>query len=195
MYDAFIQAGYIVLDPDNADKQGTLYLEFAHVEQRKMYQELKRQETKLANLVLDRNVDNDTEADLQERFDAVKHHYRVPGKKNKHTNRLRNTWYEHDLRHLAKRIGQFDDYVFFLQRYHGSTHSSSLALNINTLRDSRMVQRLAAFVVGRCAKIIVDREKIKISCDSELIVKACNQDFVNLSILEQPPPITPHPDS
>jgi hypothetical protein len=112
MYDALIQAMYIADDPSVADERGQLYLDFEHIEQHKLTQEVVRQMSGLARYLAMSPLRSEGERRNQEEFDRVKDRYLVSRRGKDGSAEVRNHWYVGDLRELARGVGKEEEYVF-----------------------------------------------------------------------------------
>jgi len=114
MFDAYIQAAYIVHEPHNATQHAQDYLDFEYVERFKLATSVMQHDTPLSRHLKASPKRPEGETRLHEDYDRVKCRYFLERKRPdgtvKHGPATRNTWYAQNLAELAKLLGTEDEY-------------------------------------------------------------------------------------
>lgn len=123
MYDAHLQALYILEDPTKADERAQLFLDFRWIEQRQMQKLFERNPTRLAQ-ALRESPHRLARADEREaNFQRLRTRYLTrDGKKE------RGDWYAGNLRDLARAVGLESEYEILQKDLSGAVHSTPTAL-------------------------------------------------------------------
>ena len=100
MYDAHLQALYILANDHQANARAQLFLDYRWIEQRRMQNLIERNETDMARALLRSPKRAEGEAEREENFQRLKPKYLTKDGK-----RLRRDWYEGNLFDLAKGVG------------------------------------------------------------------------------------------
>ncbi len=123
IYDAMLQALYILHDPACREERAKLYLDFRWVEKIKFIRLFDGNTTSLARRISNSSLRASAEPALEQEFQRVK------GQFEDAKGRLRNHWYpENNLRCLAIETGFESEYEILQQQLSGYVHSSSYAL-------------------------------------------------------------------
>jgi hypothetical protein len=122
IYDAMLQALYIMNDINLRVDRATLYLEFYWVEKMESIRMYDENSTYLAGRLSNSPMRPDAEADIVKRYRAVGQKFKtVKGK-------LRRHWYAGDLRDLAKDVHLESEYEILQKHLSAVVHASSFAL-------------------------------------------------------------------
>lgn len=123
MYDAHLQALYILQNQAQADERAQLFLDYRWIEQYQMQAILERNPTRLARTLLQSPKRGTGEAARDANFRALRPKYLTrDGKK------VRGNWYVGTLRDLARAVGLESEYEIFQKDMSGAVHSSPTAL-------------------------------------------------------------------
>ena len=123
MYDAHLQALYILADPAEADERAQLFLDYRWIEQRRMQRIIERNPTHLARTLMKSPKRLDGEAGREANYQKLRPKYLTRnGKKD------RADWYPGTLRDLACAIGLESEYEILQKDLSGSVHSTPTAL-------------------------------------------------------------------
>lgn len=166
MFDAYIQAEYIVHEPSNASARARDYLDFEKVERFKMVNAVMKHNTPLSNYL--RSLPNRLAAEerLQQEYDRVKHRYFLEKKRSDGSVKLgpgtRNTWYSTTLFELARTLGKEDEYDTLLKIFHGCVHSSPFAVRRGPMVSPKHFLDWASTIAARVAKLSVEHNKIEL---------------------------------
>ena len=166
MFDAYIQAEYIVHDPSKADERARDYLDFEHVERFKSATSVMKHDTPLSNHLKASPKRAEGEKRLQQEYDRVKERYFVEKRRSDGTVKYgpgtRNTWYAQNLSDLARTLGREDEYDSLLKNFHGCVHSSPMAVRRGPMVSARHVLDWASTIAARVAKLSVEHHKFEL---------------------------------
>ncbi len=166
MFDAYIQAAYIVHDPNDANQRAQDYLEFEHIERFKLANSVMKHDTPLSRHLKASTKRPKGEKRMQQEYDRVKSRYVLERKRPDGTVKrgtgTRNTWYAQNLAELAKILGKEDEYDSLLKMFHGCVHSSPLAVGRGPMVSADHVLDWASTIAARVAKLNVEHHKIKL---------------------------------
>lgn len=123
MYDAHLQALYILADPAEADARAQLFLDYRCIEQRRMQNLLERNSTQLAQTLLRSPRRAEGEAEREVNFQRLRPKYLTKDGK-----RLRRDWYEGNLYDLAREVGLESECEILQRDLSGAVHSTPAAL-------------------------------------------------------------------
>jgi hypothetical protein len=123
MYDAQIQALYILADPAEADERAQLFLDFRWIEQRRMQKVIEGNSTRLARALMQSPKRLAGEAEREANYQKLRPKYLTrDGKKD------RDHWYAGSLRDLARAVGSESEYEILQTDLSGAVHASPTAL-------------------------------------------------------------------
>jgi len=123
MYDAHIQALYILSDSAQADERAQLFLDFRWIEQRRMQKIIEGNPTRLAKKLLQSPKRAEGEAERDANYQKLRPKYLTKdGKKD------RGDWYAGTLRDLAYAVGLESEYEIVQKDLSGAVHSTPTAL-------------------------------------------------------------------
>lgn len=174
MYDAFIQAAYIATKPGAL---GELYLNYEHVERFLAPKEIVKQDNRMARIVASSPMRKAGEKRNRREFDRVKSAY-LTNKRN-----VQKHWYRGTLFSIAEKVGkrEADEYAWFVGRTNSSVHSGPFATLCGPpMRDARIIEQIALYIVGRAGKLLVDVAGIHLDEDGKDIIKKCSDGILDL---------------
>ena len=123
IYDAHLQALYILADPGEADERARLFVDYRWIEQRRMQELLEGNSTQLARTLLTSPKRAEGEAAREENDQRLRPKYLTRKGKDVRTN-----WYPGSLRELAREVGLESEYEILQRDLNGAVHSSPTAL-------------------------------------------------------------------
>ena len=166
MFDAYIQAEYIVHDPCKADGRARDYLDFEHVERFKSVTSVVKHDTPLSNHLKASPKRPEGEKRLQQEYDRVKARYFVEKRRSDGTVKLgpgtRNTWYARSLSEIARTVGKEVEYDTLLKNFHGCVHSSPMAVGRGPMVSAKHVLDWASTIVARVARLNIEHNRIEL---------------------------------
>ncbi|WP_286764269.1 DUF5677 domain-containing protein [Rhodopirellula sp. UBA1907] len=167
MFDAYLQAEYIVHEPNLADQLASDYLEFEHVERFKSMTAVMKHENSLSEHLKASPKRTAGEARINTEYDRVKSRYFIRKKRADGTIKVgpatRNTWHENNLAEIARLLGKEDEYDTLLRNFHGCVHSSPFAVRSGPMLAGEHVVDWASTIAARVAKLNVDHHNLRIS--------------------------------
>jgi hypothetical protein len=117
IYDAMLQALYILNDPAKREQRAYLYLDYYWIERREAIRRIDKNPTFLAKRIKNSPKRPKAEPEIEERFNQVKCHFL------KRKGQLRWTWYEGNLRTLAQEVGFETEYELLQKQLSGAVLS------------------------------------------------------------------------
>lgn len=166
MFDAYIQAAYIVHDLNKAEERARDYLDFEHVERFKLVESVMKHDTPLSRHLKASPKRAEGKNRLKQEYDRVKSRYFLERKRAdgaiKRGPGTRNTWYAQNLLELAKILDKEDEYDSLLKMFHGCVHSSPMSVGRGPMVSAEHVVDWASTIAARVAKLNVEHHKIKL---------------------------------
>ena len=126
MYDAHLQALYILASSDQAEVRAQLFLDYQWIEQRRMQELLERNDTQLARTLLSSPKRVEEAAAREENYRRLRPKYLT--RKGK----LRGDWYPGTLRELAKATALESEYEILQRILSGAVHSTPTVLLVGS---------------------------------------------------------------
>lgn len=167
MFDAYLQAEYIVHDPNVANQLASDYLEYEHVERFKSVTAIMKHDNSLSAHLKASPKRTVGEKNVRSEYDRVKSRYFVERKRADGTVKVgpatRNTWHENNLAAIAQMLGKEDEYDSLLRNFHGCVHSSPFAVGNGPMFAGEHVVDWASTIAARVAKLNVDHHSLVIS--------------------------------
>jgi hypothetical protein len=167
MFDAYLQAEYIVSDPSMARSRANDYLDFEHVERYKRAHKVISYDNPFANQLKSSPRRPEGEQRLQMEYDRVKHRFLVEKRKSDGTIKqgpgTRTNWYLGSLADIARSLGKIDEYDILLATFHGCVHSSALAVRKGPTVSREHILDWASTIAARVAQLSVRHNDLKIS--------------------------------
>jgi hypothetical protein len=123
MYDAHLQALYILQDPTKADERAQLFLDFRWIEQRRIQKIIEGNPTRLAQKLLQSPKRAEGEAEREANYQKLRPRFLTKdGKKD------RGDWYPGTLRDIAVAVGLESEYEIIQKDLSGAVHSTPTLL-------------------------------------------------------------------
>jgi len=122
VYDAALQAMYILCDAEKRDERAKLYLDFYWIEKKRLMDRYLKESTTLSNHIAGSTRRKGGEAAITAKFDEVKANYLT------HAGDVQPNWYKGNLSCLAKEVGLHTEYEILNKQLSGVVHSSALTL-------------------------------------------------------------------
>lgn len=166
VFDAYLQAMYILDDPAQSDARSIDYIQYEAVEQYIQHSRIMQHNSDLANSLRQSPHRQAGELRLKQDYDAVAAKYMTKGGKP------RDRWYPGNLRDLAKLANREDEYDYFAGIFSGSVHSSYHAASKGPPIGVEYVDFVA---VRYCMSLIIvlrSRNLIVLSGTSEEVASA-----------------------
>jgi hypothetical protein len=156
IWDAHIQAAYMVSDPSKSDERAQAYFDFVWVERREMHRFVFSHDTDISRDLAkspDRTVG---EPNLEAQFQRVLPRFKL---KN---GRPRHHWYPGTLRDLAKALGNEAEFDTLYWHLHSSVHSSTRVVKNGPSISAEHVGDWASIIAARIADLVVSRLRINL---------------------------------
>lgn len=182
MFDAYLQAEYIVRGEKLAVERANDYLDFEHVEKYKRAQKVTSYDNLVAEALKSSPDREGGEKHLQQEFDRVKARYLVEkrrrGRTIKRGPRTRSTWYRGTLADIAKCLGKSDEYDILLATFHGCVHSSAWAAREGPIIRREHIQHWASTIAARVAQLSVEHNRVVLDdFQRQLLASLCKPYF------------------
>jgi len=123
MYDAHLQALYILADPAEAEERAQLFLDYRWIEQRRKQEIIGRNPTRLAQALMQSPMRPMRRAEREANYQKLRLKFLTRSGKKERAN-----WYPGTLRDLANAIGLESEYEIIQKDLSGSVHSTPSAL-------------------------------------------------------------------
>lgn len=167
MYDAYLQAAYLVSDPIKSSERACDYFDFEHIER---YEAMKRT-LSADNWVAQRLQQSPKRSEGQraneQQYDSVKSRFqRKPGKDS-----TRNRWYPGTLPAIAEKSGRLDEYKTFLATFNGCVHSSASALKIGPPISAKYVLMMASTIAAKVARLSVVHNELTLNANYQRLLE------------------------
>jgi hypothetical protein len=164
MYDAYLQAEYLLGDLSKAAARANDYFDFQHVEQYKQAEKLMRHDNEFSRKMKRSPERPEGEKRVKQEYERVKHRYLWSKKGD-----VRDHWYPNNLRQITGSQGkvEYDTIVTSLQ---GCVHSSAMAVEKGPPISPEYITAWASTIAARVAKLNVDYNKIKLNDQNSQIL-------------------------
>jgi hypothetical protein len=177
MFDAYLQADYIVRDPAKRAERATLYLDFQHVEQYKAEEKLFRHKNPLTDILGSSPRRTGGQARTRAEFERVKCAFLRKDKGSarslKKVPETRDQWYEGNLGQLAEAAGRKDEYDTFVYPFSGCVHSSSYAVSKGPPVTAEYLMQFASTLAARVVNINVQYNQLALGDDQAILEEMC----------------------
>lgn len=173
LFDVMWQAEYLMHDPSQRHERASLFLDWKWVER---YQSIERVDT--CGLAIARHLRTspkrrDAEPEIRSRYEAVKHRYLTPQKRN------RFHWYEpRNLGKLTTEIGRQDEYRWFQPLLSGAVHSAVWTLDDGPMVTEATTISMAIDATFRILGLITDHLDLSLSDATSHFVEMAQQDIL-----------------
>jgi hypothetical protein len=148
IWDAYIQAAYIVFEPSESASRANSYRDYQHVERRQLAHRVLDHDTPVSRDLKSRSGHDQHQAAVEEEFERAKS--RFMSAKGK----LWNKWYSEGLPGIAGKLGIAAEHDMLVWHLHGSVHSSYLTSS-GPLLSIEYVPAWADFITARIAHLSV----------------------------------------
>jgi len=176
MFDAYLQAEYIVSDEKLAVERANDYLDFEHVEKHKRARCVTSYDNPFAEALKTSPHRPTGEERLQQEYNRVKARYfvekRQPDGTIQRGPRVRSNWYSGTLADIARSLGKSDEYDILLATFHGCVHSSAWAVRKGPMVSREHILDWASTIAARVARLSVNRNCIVLDELHEQILAA-----------------------
>jgi hypothetical protein len=170
MFDASLQAEFILHDPAKQSERAALYFDFAHVERYKASQKAISHDNPLAERLRTSPHRAEGEKRLRERYDRVKSSFPRRGKSG---SGQRDKWYEESLSDLAKAVGREAEYDTFVALFSGCVHSSAFAVEAGPLVSPEYVMMFATKLAARVLNMNVRYNRLELGESQAIMDELC----------------------
>jgi len=182
MFDAYLQADYVLSDPSRADQRANDYLDYEHVERHNLMERVMKHNNPLVKRLMASPARPDGEKRAKAAYDRVKGRYFTgksrTGRPVKQEHRTRNKWYAGDLSGIARALGREAEYDIILATFHGCVHSSAFAVRLRPPISAVHVSHWASTIAARVAQLSVQHNKIELDdFHSTLLAQLCKPYF------------------
>lgn len=164
MFDAYLQADYIVSDAEFAVERANDYLEFEHVEKYKRAKKIMNYDNPFAEALKSSPRRPGGEKRLQQEYDRVKGRYfvekRWPDGTIQRGPRTRSNWFPGNLADIARSLGKSDEYDILLATFHGCVHSSAFTIRSGPIGSREHILGWASTIAARVARLSVEHNRI-----------------------------------
>lgn len=171
LYDAYLQAEYLVSDPKQSLVRASDYFDFEHVERYKSMTKMLNAGNWIANRLKWSPKRREGEKENEQKYNEVKDRFlRKPTGSS-----TRNQWYPGDLRKIADVTGKSDEYDTLLATFNGCVHSSASALHNGPPVKANHVLTAASTIAAKVARLNVVHNTLTLSPDFQrLLAVLCN---------------------
>jgi hypothetical protein len=181
MFDAYLQAEYIVADREKAIDRASDYLEFEHVERYKQVQRVLTHDNPLTRALKTSRRRPEGEKRINQEYERVRDRYaagKKPGTPTGNRGRIRDQWYSGSLRDVAKSLGKESEYDLILGTFQGCVHSSAFAVQFGPPTSPDYVMHWASTITARVARVNVEYNGINLDeFNSMVLQKLCTAYF------------------
>jgi ribosomal protein S18 acetylase RimI-like enzyme len=155
MYDAYLQAEYLLSDPSKAAERAHDYFDFQHVERYKQAEKLMRHDNEFSRRMKNSPERPEGEKRVNREHDRVKNRF-LKSKKGD----VRDHWYPSNLRQIASSQGKVE-YDIIVTSLQGCVHSSAMTVQNGPPISPEYITAWASSIAARVAKLNVDYNKIE----------------------------------
>jgi len=146
MFDAYLQAAFVVQDRERREERAQLYLDFEHVEKHELLERILQHDTFVSSKLAMSLHREEGEARLKTQYSRVSDRYLT-----RKGNRTRRQWYRGTLRDLAIAVGVESEFELFVFAFHPYVHSSAYGVKTGPPIEPQHVLTLASVIAGRVA--------------------------------------------
>ena len=156
VYDASLQAEYIVHDAAKATDLAQNYLDFQEIERYRLIKALGKYKDEFSGKMVEGEERAANELKIRERFEKVEAKFRKA-----HGAGYMTSWHDEKLREFCKARGRKEEYDFMLVLLHGAAHSSALAMLRGYSANPSFLMLTAANLTWRAIGGMLDYHKIE----------------------------------
>jgi hypothetical protein len=173
MYDAFLQALYLVHDPSMAEKLAADYFNFGIIEHVKFVKALDSNESLLAKKVATSPMRAASEKEWNKAFSQVEAQFRK-SKKSRGW-RWRDKWYEGNLRDLAEKTGRLREYDFNVAYSHASVHANPHATLQGPIWTPAGLLFNVCYIASQAVDLLRRHLGVELSCRGRRLIEALSR--------------------
>ena len=167
MYEAYLQAAFILHEQARQRERARLYLDYEHVEKRIVLGKIFKHDTFVSRALKRSSLLPTSEVRMEAQYDRVKDRYL-----NQKRREIHDKWYEGTLRDLANAIGEKADYDFFMSAFHGYVHSSAFAIRTGPPFQPRDVMTIVSFLASKVAHLAIARFGLQLQPEQQAVIEA-----------------------
>lgn len=178
LYDAMLQALYIIDDPENMEFRGELYEGFSAIERYELLRRVEADSSAFSRKLRESPLRKDGEPRLVAEYQQRIGNYRKPGSSIRP-----RSWYAHSvgtLKDMAVVVGYEDEYLLLTHDLGASVHSSAFALAPKPLFSPDLCLLLAWHLTVRVLGKIADRYEIELAGEESKVVRDAYGNIYNL---------------
>jgi hypothetical protein len=183
MFDAYLQAEYIVESASESQERATAYLDFEHVDRYKIEKAATGHNNRFSDRLRNSPKRATGQSRLEAEYERVKEKYlvtrRQPDGQLIRGPRTRSKWYEDDLATIAQKLGKQAEYDIFVRPFHGCIHSSAFAVSRGPMVSGKHVLDLSSTVTARIVRLNVFHHQLKLDYFQQQIMEALCKDYFN----------------
>lgn len=180
MYDAYIQAKYIVVDPAQKAERASLYIEYEHVERYLTESKIEKHDNILSKALKNSPNREAAKKRNKQQYDRVEHLFRST------SGRVRNQWYAAQFSQLAEAVGLEHEYDTFIKNYHGCMHSSVYAIKNGPHSDEKLVYIISNTLAARMLLLCIKENRFPIQKEVVKLLKIMSKGIINLTEKDRP---------
>lgn len=165
MFEAYVQAAFIVHDSEKRQERAEDYLEFEHVERPKVLDRLLKHDTDISRYLKASPLRCKGDARIKAEYERVKPRYWDDRRR-----RTRNKWYKGTLRDLAKCAGIESEYDLLVSPFHPYVHSSAYGMRYGPPFEPQYVLVLASSIAGKGAKVNLEYHQIELEVRLQAVI-------------------------
>ena len=153
-YDAFLQAAYLVNNPNECEARGRLFSDYGFVEANRVARILTKQNTPWAKWMRNTPGFAEVEKERKARYDRVKQQF--VDKKGKACSH----WYPGDLASIARKLGLLDEYECLIAMNNSSVHTGPGSLGIGPPFMGAVGLDVAHSILAKTLKLVMTHNGI-----------------------------------
>ncbi len=183
MYDAQLQALYILSDPQKAKARAQMFLNYRWIEQRRMQEMIERNPTQFAKTLVESPKRQEGEEARERNYQGLRPNYLTSdGKK------VRSEWYVGTLRDLAVVVGLESEYEILQKSLSGAVHSTPTALLAEPIFASSDYILLDAWSISyRVLGKIAEHHSVPLTMEHKRIVQGAMRNLFEAPEVEGAP--------
>jgi len=174
MYDAYLQAAFMVSDPKKQKERAQQYFDFAIIDRHELQQRVLKMNNSFGNALKARPRRSEGEKGLKEKYDRVKTPFL------KRDGKTRDKWYECNAGTLADVAKRKEEYQVFLFALHPCVHSAASAIAYHPMITPGNLDSTSTALVARVALLIIRHNNLNASKEEMEALEACEEDTLNL---------------
>jgi hypothetical protein len=183
IYDAMLQALYILADPAHCETRAARYLDFRWVEHHNFIDRFDKSPTYLGRRISQSPLRAGAQPGIEQEFQ------RVRGAFENAKGGLRGSWYEGTLRDLARAVARESEYDILQKHLSGAVHSSAFGLQGASLYQGALLMVIAWRFSFRVLGKLADYAQIELDeHERELIRRSESNVFGDPNNGVTPPP-------